>query len=236
MWLLECGSPVQGIYQCISGINSVQIWEELSVNSRNVQYWPVSTSFPHLNTPSKQWLTWNLMVRISQNTLQQLPALYYWIQLITYHFLKVNFEQVLDALLNSSGVWLKPPYSLFLSAVNSFRFLRILFLVGLAALLSLRKTRWKAHSGQASKGTFPQLQSKFTTTYFSDCRISFLFRIDCYDSRYLAENTPWGLNIFYWRHSLRIRAYFTQWRRAQDLFTLPESREYYTYRFYSVFK
>lgn len=107
-------------------INSVQIWEELSVNSRNVQYWPVSTSFPHLDTPSKQWLTWNLMVRISQNTLQQFPALYYWIQLITYHFLKVNFEQVLDALLNSSGVWLKPPYSLFLSAVNSFRFLRIL--------------------------------------------------------------------------------------------------------------
>lgn len=132
--------------------------------------------------------------------------------------------------------WSPPTHSSFqlLTVLGFWEF--SLFLVGLAALLSLRKTRWKAHSGQASKGTFPQLQSKFTTTYFSDCRISFLFRIDCYDSRYLAENTPWGLNIFYWRHSLRIRAYFTQWRRAQDLFTLPESREYYTYRFYSVFK
>lgn len=96
----------------------------------------------------------------------------------------------------------------FISTVNSFRtdLQEIsLTLVGSAASVSLRKTGWKAHSGKAGKVTFPQLQCKLATTYFSDRRINFFFRTYFYGSRSLAENKLWRLNIFYWSHSLRIQ-------------------------------
>lgn len=105
--------------------------------------------------------------------------------------------------------------------------------------VSLRTTRWKAHSDQAGKGTFPQLQGKLATTNSSDHRIDFVFGIHFYGSWSLAgkKNKTWGFNIFYWSHPLRIQGLSPFLNTyAQGLFILPETTEYCPHGQYSAFK
>lgn len=63
--------------------------------------------------------------------------------------------------------------------------------------VSLRTTRWKVHSDQAGKGTFPQLQGKLATTNFIDHRTDFVFRIHFYGSWSLAGKKTRTLRVQY---------------------------------------
>ena len=173
------------------------------------------------------------MLRISQYTATAILILYYWIQPIISQlfFLKVNFEKAL-IFCSVAQVCLSPLHH------TSSQLLTISWLISKKYLLFLltlqhqflRKTRWKAHSDKAGKGTFPQLQCKLATAYLCDHRINLFFSINFYGSRSLATNKPRGLNIFYWSHSLRIQVLPPPSVKtyAESMFILPVTTEYYS--------